>query len=360
MKPHPVKNFLPFILAIFLVGCVTGEWVIQKNGQVVSEVELNMDKLRCEREAAVIYPYAPESVSIPSGYSSGSSTTCVPVGHTIRCDTSGGTTPASQVLTYDGNADSRKEFQEKCMAALGYQRIEIKKSKTNTVRPIVAAHTSPQLAQHVDTQSEVQAIIDAGPSSNVTEDRFFRIKVPKEIFNRDEVPVEISAFRPFNNGERLYLVVNGSITATLTPYDSRTQVNLAIRVKMPQDGFLKAVLVNASGQMHVVTRYVYVKAGEYRNQTKAPLGIVAPRIRATNAYGYVEIKSRINHSQNSYRYIRTISYLVDGTKVAEVGLTPESSRNPYVAIKIQGSAQQVEVQTNDSNGKSNNFYALSY
>lgn len=132
MKPHPAKKFLPLILAIFLVGCATEEWVMQKNGQAVSEAELNMDKLRCEREAAVTYPYAPASVSIPNGYSSGSSTTCVPVGKTIRCDTSGGATPAPQVFSYDGNSSRRTEFQERCMSALGYKSISINRGNTKS------------------------------------------------------------------------------------------------------------------------------------------------------------------------------------------------------------------------------------
>jgi len=289
MKPHPAENLLPYILAIFLVGCATEEWVMQKNGLAVSEAELNVDNLRCEREAAATYPYAPESVSIPSGYSGGSSTTCVPVGHTIRCDTSGGNTPAPLALPYDGNANRRKEFQEKCMAALGYQRVEMQNSDVNSVRPIVTTHTS---IQPVVTQFEEQAIIDAAPSDNVTEDSSIRIKVPRNVLDAEEVPIEISAWRPFSNGERLYLVVNNSfIAATLTPYDPRTQINLAIRVKMTEAGLLKAVLVDASGNMRIATRYVELKAGTNRNPINGQLELVTTRIRATNAYGNLEIKS---------------------------------------------------------------------
>lgn len=145
MKLHSAKNFLPLALTAFFVGCATEAWVIQKNGQVVSEAELNMDKYRCEREAAAAYPYAPESVSIPSGYSSGSSTTCVPVGNTIRCNTSGGATPAPQVLSYDGNSSRRKEFQERCMAALGYQRVQIQTPEASEYVPTTSNYSRPAI-----------------------------------------------------------------------------------------------------------------------------------------------------------------------------------------------------------------------
>ena len=363
MKPYAPKNFLLFILAMSMVGCATEKWVMQKNGQAVSDAEMNMDSLRCEREAAKTYPYAPESASIPSGYSGGSSTTCVPVGNTIRCNTSGGGSPAPLVLPYDGNSDRREKFQGKCMAALGYQRIPIQNSGANSVKPIATAYTPPKVVEYavpwpgqfVATQRDEQAIIDAAlPSSNVTVDHSIGIMAPNISENGAVVPVEIRASRPFSKGERLYLVVNGSfIGATLTPYDSRTQIDLSIRVKMPGTGLLKAVLVDAAGHMRIVAREVKVTVGANPNQISEQPELGPMQIRTVVKNGNLQIKSLMNSSQNSDMYIKTISYLVDGTKVAEVELPPGSSKNPYVSIKINGSGKQVEMQVRTSNGRSN-------
>lgn len=363
MKPYPAKKFLPFVLAAFLVGCATEAWVIQKNGQVVSEAELNMDKLRCEREAAATYPYVPVSVSIPDGSSNGSNTICAPWGNTIRCTTSGGGSSPPLVLTRDANSDRRDQFQKSCMAALGYQRIPTQNSDVNSEKSISTttdiahafdSYDTPPLEQL--TPSEEQAIIDATPSDNVTRDSLIHVKVPKTVWDGGAVPIEISAWRPFSNGERLYLVVNdSSIAATLTPYDSRTQINLATRVKMPASGLLKAVLVDASGHMRIATRHVEVRASENANQISGRLRFAPTKIVAhgNSTIGNLAIKSWIDSSQNSNRYIKTISYLVDGTKVAEVGLTPASSENPYVEIQMRGSAKRVEMQIRASNGRSN-------
>jgi hypothetical protein len=158
MQPYTIKNFLAFIAVILLAGCSTENWVMQKNGRTVSESEINIDSLRCEREAAATYPYIPASVSIPSGYSSGSTTNCFPVGNTIRCDTSGGITPAPQVLSYDGNSSKRKEFQEKCLVALGYQRVPVRSTdarKPNEYTNFSGQHKSISPQESANFQNDL-------------------------------------------------------------------------------------------------------------------------------------------------------------------------------------------------------------
>lgn len=205
-------------------------------------------------------------------------------------------------------------------------------------------------------QNEEMAIINASTAmSNVTEDRSLYIRAPDIAENGAVVPVEVTAPRTFTSGERLYLVVNDRfIGASLTPYGSRTQLFLSTRVEMPATGLLKAVLVDASGHMRIAAKEVRVTIGADPNQVGGLPKFDSMKMVATNKNGNLDIKSLINSSQNPALYVKSIDYFVDGTKVAEVGLTPGSAMNPYVGIRISGSGGGVEMQARASNGQSNN------
>lgn len=155
---------LLFILTTSLAGCSTDKWVVLKNGQTVSETEMNMDGLKCEREAAATYPYVPVSVSIADGSSSESNTVCAPWGNTIRCTTSGGRTSAPLVLTRDANSDKREQFQKSCMTALGYRRVTVQPdtgdahpaaTTSYTLRPVRACESNTDCEQGKSCRSTI-------------------------------------------------------------------------------------------------------------------------------------------------------------------------------------------------------------
>jgi sulfur-oxidizing protein SoxY len=222
------------------------------------------------------------------------------------------------------------------------------------VRPVQLV---PPSFSNTAYSGDEQAIVNAVRSGNVDWDSSLTLRAPDIAENGAVVPVEVSASRPFENGERLYLVVNDSfIGASLTPYDSRAQLFLSTRVKMPGTGQLKAVLVDASGRMRIAAKEVKVTIGADPGKSFGQPDFGPMKMRAANT-GNVEIKSLFNSSQNPELYIKTISYLVDGIKVAEIGLTPGSSKNPYVAIKVSGSGGEAEMQVRASNGQTNSASA---
>ena len=108
--------------------------------------------------------------------------------------------------------------------------------------------------------------------------------------------------------------------------------------------------------MRIAAKEVKVTIGSDPGKSSGSPSFGTMKMRAANA-GNLEIKSLLNSSQNEDLYIKTISYLVDGTKIAEIGLTPGSAKNPYVAIKVSGSGGQAEMQVRASNGLSNSASA---
>lgn len=271
---------------------------------------------------------------------------------------------AQQTHSIEAYADYQRQYPSGRFA--GQAEAAIAKLKRNS-QPVAVISPAPEVNPTPVTipsysstafSGDNESIINAVRTGNVSVDRSIYIKAPDIAENGAVVPVEVSASRSFANGERLYLVVNDSfIGASLTPVDSRVQLFLSTRVKMPGTGLLKAVLVDASGQMHIAAKEVKVTIGANPSESFGKPEVGPMRMRVFNTGGAVEIKSLMNSSQNPEMYIKTVSYLVDGAKVAEVGLTPASSKNPYIGIKVSGSGGQAEMQVKSSNGQNSSALA---
>ena len=239
-------------------------------------------------------------------------------------------------------------FSGQAEAAIAKLKPESRPVTTASLAPVPPpSHSSSSVSTWDD-----QAILNAVRSGNYSWDSSITLKAPDIAENGAVVPLEVSASRSFNSGERLYIVVNDSfIGASLTPVDSRAQLFLSTRVKMPGTGQLKAVLVDGSGRMHVAAKEVKVTIGSDPNRSVGSPDFGPMRMRAASAGG-IEIKTLLNSSQSPDLYIKTIGYYVDGTKIADVGLTPASAKNPYVAIKVSGSGGQAQMEATASNGQS--------
>lgn len=116
-----MRNFLAIIAAAMLICGCGGQWVTLKNGQSVSESEINKDKLYCQREAAVLFPYSAAINSSGGSSSSTSSTNCTKYGSSVDCTTYGGGYRAPTVTTADGNASNREKYYRSCLNALGHK-----------------------------------------------------------------------------------------------------------------------------------------------------------------------------------------------------------------------------------------------
>jgi predicted secreted protein len=194
-------------------------------------------------------------------------------------------------------------------------------------------------------------IIKSIRSGNFETDSSITIITPDLAENGSVVPVEISVARSFSKGERLYLIVNDSyIGASLTPYDNRTQIFLSARVKMRVSGPIKAALVDASGRIRIASKDVRVMRGEDPNASIGQPsfgGIKMQVVKTVSMY----VRALLDSSQNRELYVKTINVMVDGTRVAEIGLTPGASKNPFLGVKLNGSAGKVELQLLASNGE---------
>jgi hypothetical protein len=72
-------------------------------------------------------------------------------------------------------------------------------------------------------------------------------------------------------------------------------------------------------------------------------------MRVARSGDEMEVKALLNCMQSNEQYIKTINVLVGGGKVAEIGLTPGSSKNPFVGLKCR-SGGNVEFQIDRSDG----------
>jgi sulfur-oxidizing protein SoxY len=187
-------------------------------------------------------------------------------------------------------------------------------------------------------------------SGNVVTDSTIIIRAPEIAENGAVVPVEISVARSFDKGERLFIVVNDSyVGASLTPYDLGTKIYLSTRVKMPASGQLKAVLLDASGNVRIAAKYISVTVGAGIDIRGKEESCGEVKMRVARSGDEMEVKALLNCMQSNEQYIKTINVLVGGGKVAEIGLTPGSSKNPFVGLKCR-SGGNVEFQIDRSDG----------
>jgi len=98
---------------ITLVGCATGHFVTLKNGELANAAQLRVDRLKCEQQAVITYPFVQV---IGVGY------LC---GEFLKCGE--GTSAVPTVTITDGNATKRGNFYASCMAAFGYQDVFIER-----------------------------------------------------------------------------------------------------------------------------------------------------------------------------------------------------------------------------------------
>jgi hypothetical protein len=99
---------------ITLVGCATGHFVTLKNGELANAAQLRVDRLKCEQQAVITYPF----VQV--------------IQRQFLCDelqncNGKGTSAAPTVIITDGNATKRGNFYASCMAASGYQDVFIER-----------------------------------------------------------------------------------------------------------------------------------------------------------------------------------------------------------------------------------------
>ena len=99
---------------ITLVGCATGHFVTLKNGDLADAAQLRVDRLKCEQQAVITYPFVQV---IRVGY------LC---GEFLKCNGED-TSAAPTVIVTDGNAIKRGNFYASCMAAFGYQDVFIER-----------------------------------------------------------------------------------------------------------------------------------------------------------------------------------------------------------------------------------------
>lgn len=140
-----MKNILSMTVAAMLaLGCVSGHWITLKNGQEVSQSEIDKDNLHCLERAALIYPYAAAISSSGSGTSGQSSTNCSKFGSGVNCTTTGGGYTAPTISTADGNITNRVNYYKTCITALGYKQIFIQDPEigrdaatSNHERPVI-------------------------------------------------------------------------------------------------------------------------------------------------------------------------------------------------------------------------------
>ena len=218
--------------------------------------------------------------------------------------------------------------------------------------PAFSAPTAQSYSSSSQSVPDDEAIVRALRAGNYTYAEDISLKAPDVAENGAVVPLEVSVSRSFSKGERLYVVVNDSfIGASLTPLDMRTQPFLSTRVKMPDTGQLKAVLLDQSGQLRVASKEIKVKIGADPNRSSDSPSFGGIKMRAANTNS-LEIKSLMSSSQSPDLDIKTLRYFVDGAEIAVVGLTPGSAKNPYVGIKASGAGGLVEMQVTASNGQS--------
>ena len=251
------------------------------------------------------------------------------------------------------NAIDRVRRTKSYEAEAANARLRQDSRPTSAVNPPAVQSSSSSYSSNSASAWDDQSIIDAVRAGNYTWDSTITVKAPRTAENGAVVPIEVSASREFKPGERLFIVVNDSfIGASLTPVDSRAQLYLSTRVKMPGTGQLKAVLIDSSGQISIAAIEVKVPIGADPNASSGSPNFGKMKLRASN-YGFLDIKSLFTCSQSPDLYIKTIGYYVDGIKISDVGLTPGSAKNPYVAIKVSGSGGHVEMQAIASDGQTN-------
>lgn len=116
-----MRNFLAITAAAMIIAGCGGQWVTLKNGQSVSESEISRDKLNCQREAALLFPYSAAINSSGGSSPITSSTNCTKFGSSVDCTTYRGGYSAPTVTTADGNASNREKYYRSCLDALGHK-----------------------------------------------------------------------------------------------------------------------------------------------------------------------------------------------------------------------------------------------
>ncbi len=234
---------------------------------------------------------------------------------------------------------------------------KLKAIKEEEAKRALAQSSTPLFKATSFADGQEQKIIDAVRAGNFSIDRSIILSAPDIAENGAVVPVGASVDREFKNGERLFIIVNDSyIGASLTPYDSRAKLHLSVRVKMQVTGTVKAVLVDSSGRISLASKEIKIGIGVDPNLFyggASTLGSV--RMRAQVEGDKLNIRTLLSASQNPDLYFKSVSYLLNGTKILEVGLTPGSSMNPFIQVKMSssgGAGQRVEFQGKGSNGQS--------
>ncbi len=240
------------------------------------------------------------------------------------------------------------------------QREEAARAKLKAIKEEEAkralTQSSTSFKVHSFADGQEQKIIDAVRAGNFSIDRSIMVIAPDIAENGAVVPVGASVDREFKNGERLFIIVNDSyIGASLTPYDSRAKIHLSVRVKMQATGTVKAVLVDSSGRLSLASKEVKVTLGADPNIIYGTSTLSANMRMRVEVKGDILVRTLLDASQAPDLYIKSASYILNGTKILEVGLTPGSSKNPFIQVKMGssgGSVQLVEFQGKGSNGQS--------
>lgn len=114
-------------LAVFsfvsLGACVaTTESYLYKEGATVAKTDT--DYFQCEVEAARGIPQETRLATTPT-FTTPVQTNCYRIGYSVQCNSTGGQTYGGQTYSYDANSELRATYFARCLAARGYNVVEL-------------------------------------------------------------------------------------------------------------------------------------------------------------------------------------------------------------------------------------------
>ncbi|MGM0583994.1 MAG: hypothetical protein ACQEUZ_05030 [Pseudomonadota bacterium] len=114
------QKTVPLLVMVSALAACTQYW--EKPGG--TQREFDMTKARCEQKAYADFPSMTQQITIGTGYTTPSYTTCTGSGYFMNCQTTGGNYVPPSKITVDNNKQARHRAINSCLMQNGWKKVK--------------------------------------------------------------------------------------------------------------------------------------------------------------------------------------------------------------------------------------------
>lgn len=165
------------------------------------------------------------------------------------------------------------------------------------------------------------------------------------------VPLEVRASSPLIHGEKLYVIVNDEyISHIVAPQGSIEVRRFSARSRMPQTGYLRALIVDQSGKIRTASKEVHIKYGADMKSSDRGNSF-SHKSRATKKDGDAEIKFLITSPMSELDFLKSMEIKYEDYGGVVIEMTPAATKNPFIGVTTNsGDFNDFGVDFHMSNG----------